>query len=291
MTDPGEVAAAFDGTRLAGLPVTHGLDGTLEVSNIDPAGLLEAWRAAHASVPLTGRWPVLIPTDPDDDVLSDPDPEPDPIHPPADELAELDRVARTIDPWPFFVKGPPEVCTVDRASFFGRGPGVFFGRGPGVDLTAELERHVAFPAPESVIQRWMFDRVSADPDLVAEVRRHNRYAVRTDCWFVPKAVAMLLLPTASPWLAPAWVEYFRAAGHDRELAAALWQWHHRWDAHLVACWDTMLQFVVHRPPALGDAAFELAGQLLDVATHLEMHQWELATVLPDGTAWFLHSRP
>jgi hypothetical protein len=283
MTDPAEVAAAFDGTGLAGLPVTHGLDGTLVVADIDPAGLLEAWRAAHALVPLTGRWPILIATDPDDDLLCDPDPEPDPIHPPADELAELDRVARTIDPWPFFVKGPPRLCTADQAGFI--------GRGSGMDLTAELERHVTFPAPESVVQRWMFDRVGADPDLVAEVRRHTRYAVRTDRWFVPKAVAMLLLPTASPWLAPAWVEYARAPGHDRELAAALWQWHHRWDARLVACWDTMLQFVVDRSPGPGEAAFELAGQLLDVATHLEMHQWELATVLPDGTAWFLHSRP
>ncbi|GAA1026035.1 hypothetical protein GCM10009557_02240 [Virgisporangium ochraceum] len=86
-------------------------------------------------------------------------------------------------------------------------------------------------------------------------------------------------------VAPAWVDFYRSAGHTRELAAALWQWHHRWGAHLVACWDTMLRLVAHRPPEPGEPAFALAGQLLAVATHLEMRQWALATVLPDSTAW------
>lgn len=281
MTDPREVAAALRGTRLGGLRVAEGPGETLLVPGVDPDDLIEAWRAAHALVPATGRWPVLATTDfsdewePVDDQEGLTDTGPD--------LGEFDRAARTTDPWPFFGQGADDVVTADQAGFF--------GREHDVDLSADLTRHVTFPAPESDVQRWMFERVRSDPDVVAALRQRFRHVVETGYWFVPDEVTVVLLPTASSWLAPVWFDFYGAEGHEAELAAALWQWHHRWGAHLVAGWGTMLQLFVDRPPVLGEEAFELAGQLLGVASHLDMHRWALATVLPDSQAWFLHRRP
>jgi hypothetical protein len=52
-----EVAALLQGTPLAMLPVGDGPSGALVVSGIDPARLHDAWRAAFALLPVTGRWP------------------------------------------------------------------------------------------------------------------------------------------------------------------------------------------------------------------------------------------
>jgi hypothetical protein len=71
----------------------------------------------------------------------------------------------------------------------------------------------------------------------------------------------------------------------------LWQWEQRWGARLVACRDTMLQFVVERPPAPGEQAWELAGQIRALARNLDMDRWELAVALTEGDAWFIDNRP
>lgn len=276
MTDVRDVAAALAGTPLAGLPVGYGLDGTILIPGVDPARLLEFWRAARALVPVTGRWPVMV-MDEDDDPL---DTEYDPEFASVDEseLADLDRAARTADPW----RHDDRILTGDELPYL-------VSSRSGVDLTVPALASVPLPATSQTMQHWLYRRVLSDPELTAQLVDFYRYELSTDCWFTPHRVMLTLLPTASSWLAPRWVSYFDTLPPN--VAAALWQWHERWGAELVACWGTMLQFVVQRPPAPGDEAWEAAGQLLELATHLHLDQWELAAALPEGRAWFLHRRP
>ncbi|MFI7217937.1 hypothetical protein [Micromonospora maritima] len=65
----------------------EGLGRTFVVEEIDPARLPDAWQAAHAAMPATGRWPVIT-------LPGDLDHEPD-----TEELADLNQMARTLDPW------------------------------------------------------------------------------------------------------------------------------------------------------------------------------------------------
>jgi hypothetical protein len=49
--------------------------------------------------------------------------------------------------------------------------------------------------------------------------------------------------------------------------------------------------VVARQPAPGDDAWELAGQIMALGGSLQNAQWQLASALRCGDAWFLHDRP
>jgi hypothetical protein len=277
-----EVTAALRGTSLADLPVGDGPAGALVVSGIDSEdsdSLLRAWRVAHGLLPVTGRWPVLMTTDGVED-LEDQTPLDAEA---AMELRSLDRAARIVDPWPTFQRwddGPPDV----ELSFYTQG---FYG----VDVTAEVLPRVVPDVGRQLLLRAAYDRVLSDADLTAQVLERTRGVLSTDCWYVPDNVSLLLLPTALPWLAPDWINFYGALGHREAFAAALWQWHERWDARLVACWGTMLQFDVHRPPQLGDDAWTAARQLLALAPNFDIHQWELAVAISIGDAWFVHNRP
>jgi hypothetical protein len=173
-----------------------------------------------------------------------------------DEVEALEHAAETTDPW-----------TVYR----------WWG-----DVTAE---------------RRAWERLLADPAALEQAAlRVGRY-VGTGQWFTPReGVQIVLLPTATQWLAPAWLSYFGAeqfggdAGRNA-LAAAIRQWEREWGAELVASWGTMLQFVAARRPALGEAAWQLALQQLAIGGSLEATPSELALALTRSDAWFLHSRP
>jgi len=275
MPDRAELAAHFAGTVLEGLPVEDAHAGAFVISGIDPSGLLAAWRTARALVPATGRWPVLI-TD-EWGRGWEPDPEP----PPTDELDELDEVARTFDPWAgcrSWMNDP----LAEEAPYAARG---FFG----TDLSG-----VVHPPPDpfetrGAFERRLYEHILTDPELTARVRTATRSVVSTDYWYVPERVQMLLLPTAVPWLAAAWVDLFEVDAED--LAAALYQWYRRCGAELVAAWGTMLQFVVARPPSPGDDAWAVAGQILAQSSHLDISQWELAVAVADGETWVIHRRP
>jgi hypothetical protein len=234
---------------------------------------------AHRLLAVTGRWPVLITTDYHEDLL-----EPTPFGArAAAALADLDRAARRADPWPLFQQsddGPPEV----ELPFYTQG---FYG----VDVTAAVLPNVGPDVGTQQLLRAAYDHVRSDPGLTAQVVQRTRDVVSTDYWYVPDEVSLLLLPTASPWLAPYWISFYGALGHEQELAAVLWQWHERWDVRPVACWDTMLQFEVGRPPAPGEDAWTAARQVLALARNFDIHQWELAVAVTVGDAWFVHNRP
>ncbi|GAA2522302.1 DUF4253 domain-containing protein [Winogradskya humida] len=269
-----EVTAA-----LQGRPVQEGPKGALVVPGIDPDGLHEAWRSAHALLPVTGRWPILVTTDWDEDVVA-----PSPFDDEAQTaLAALDHAARTVDPWLHYRRDDDEDPEVE-SSFYTEG---FYG----VDVTAHVQPAIGPGAGAQQVLRAAYDHVLSDPELTGRVRERTRNAVSTDFWFKPDEVSLLLLPTASPWLAPFWVDFYGALHGIDDFAAALWQWHRRWDVRLVASWDTMLQFEVHRPPVPGDDAWTAARQLLALGPDFDIHEWELAVAVTSGDAWFVHNRP
>jgi hypothetical protein len=225
---------------------------------------------------VTGRWPVAVTLDfvqPNFDLdLGDPE---------AAELVELDRLARSGDPWKDV--GSWQIDSVEEMHAT--------VRTGDWDLREQIAREMTFPAEEVAVDRWVYDRIVADPAQRAQQVEWVADLTTTRQWFQPTSAALVLLPTTVPWLAPAWLYYFGEPEGGGGTAAALYQWNQRWGAELVAHWGTMLQLVATRRPADGQEAWELAGQIKRLGGSLEMHQWELALALTAGDAWFLHDRP
>ncbi|GAA2634825.1 DUF4253 domain-containing protein [Paractinoplanes durhamensis] len=261
-----QIAAALRGTVLDGHAVEEGLGGTFLVDDVDPTDLVTSWQAARR----TGRHPVFT-------LPGDLDHEPEPA-----ELASLDQSARTTDPWSVYRRADYQQ-EVERYVAAFLGPGM-------VDRAVE---QLPRPTTDAALQRWVYDTVLADPSPAARVAPGFAYLIGTKRWHTWPEVQLVLLPTTSSWLAPAWVNYFGAARPDGQAAwaAALWQWDQHWGAGLVAAWGTMLQLLTTRRPAPGDQAWQLAGQLLAVGGSLECEQWQLAIALTQDDAWFLHDRP
>lgn len=281
--DLDHLEAAFAGTPLAGLPIGYGPAGTVLVTDIDPDRLHEAWRAADALVPVTGRRPVLVTDDFGDSAEIRAEPQPGPPEP---ELRAFAEAAEAADPWSVY-----RHYSEDHE--VGEGEVGAYARGAiGVDLTA-LAADVPLPTPRPVLERTLYDRLLADADLHDRVLDRVRLISQTDYWFTPDSVQLMLVPTSDVRTSAYWVDFYGALERDDQpvLAEVLAQWHRRWDARLVASWGTMLQFQVGRRPAAGDEAWAAAGQLKALAPNLELSRWEVAVALPAGDAWFVHNRP
>ncbi len=226
-------------------------------------------------MPITGRWPVFtLPG-----VLGH---EPD-----ADELADLVQVVQTLDPWSVYRRYRRD--DVQDQGDVERYVQTFLGD----DMLTRAIEELTPPTTSAALQRWTYDTLIADGQLASRAFSGSEYLVGTARWHTPPQVQLVLLPTTSQWLAPAWVPYF---GADRDngipaLAAAIWQWEQRWGAALIAAWGTMLQFTAQRRPQPGPPAWELAGEQLAVGGSLQCEQWQLAIALTRGDAWFLHDRP
>lgn len=281
--DLDQIEAAFVGTPLAGLPIGHGPWGTVLVAGVDPSRLQEAWQAADALVPVTGRRPVMVTDDFDDTLRIRPEPQPGPSE---SELRAFAEAAKSSQPWLVY-RHYSEDDDVDE------GEVEYYARGvAGVDLTA-LVSDVALPTPRPALERELYDRLLADPDLHARVRDSVRFVTQTDYWYTPKSVLLMLTPTSDVRSCGYWVDFFGAPtrAYQQSLAEVLAQWRRRWDVRLVASWGTMLQFQVGRRPTPGDEAWAAAGQLKALAANLDLSRWEVAVALPAGDAWFLHNRP
>ncbi|OJF11298.1 uncharacterized protein DUF4253 [Couchioplanes caeruleus] len=266
---------------MAGLPVGHGPRGTLLVQDVPPDESLAAWRAARARVPVTGRWPVLV-TDEFEPEWLRLRARPDPSAPTASELADLDQTTNTIDPW-------PEFTFDDDRELLKAGYVALITQGYHVDLTAEAIQRFGLPTTAGAVERWVYQRVLSDPELLHRVESDDRYVRHIEAWYAPDRVTLMLLPTDLPWMAPFWTDLYMTS--DERLAGALRQWHERWGAHLVASWGTVLQLVVERPPQSREDAWTVAGQILGMASHLEMARWKLAIALPRSKQWHIHNRP
>ncbi|MFI5495155.1 DUF4253 domain-containing protein [Actinoplanes sp. NPDC051859] len=277
---PDEVAAALTDTPMAGLPVGHGPQGTVLVQSIPPDDPLAAWQAARAKVPVTGRWPVLV-TDEFEPGWLRLQAQPDPDAPTESELADLDQSTRTVDPWPEFTR--------DDANLLDAGYVAVRTRGNRVDLTAEAVRRLGLPTTADVVETWAYQRVLSDPRLLHLMETDDSHVRHIESWYAPDRITLMLLPSGLPWMAPFWTDLYMTS--DDCLAAALRQWHDRWGAYLVASWGTMLNLVVERPPQSREDAWTVAGQILGMASHLEMARWQLAIALPRAKAWHIHNRP
>ncbi|MFC4148056.1 DUF4253 domain-containing protein [Micromonospora mangrovi] len=273
MDDARDIATALRGSVLQGHPVEEGPGHTFLVRKVEPARLLDAWHAAHAVMPVTGRWPVF--TLPDG--LYD---EPDAVY-----LADLDRAARTLDPWSVYQRSSEvqDHQSVERYVQTFLGP----------EMVASAFEQLTLPTTSTALQRWTYDTLLADSKLAARAFSGSKYLVGTSRWHTWPEVHLVLLPTTSQCLAPAWVPYFGATRDNciPALAAALRQWDQRWGAALIAAWGTMLQLTAQHRPQPGSQAWELAGQLMAVGGSLQCEQWQLAIALTRGDAWFLHDRP
>ncbi|MEU8158687.1 DUF4253 domain-containing protein [Micromonospora parva] len=281
--DLARIEAAFVGTPLAGLPIGHGPAGTILVADVDPDRLYEAWRAADALVPVTGRRPVLVTDDFDDGLTIRPEPEQGPSE---SELRAFAEAAASSAPWLSY-RHYSEDQQVEQSEID------YHARGTTrVDLSA-LVSDVALPTPVPVLERAMYDRLLTDADLHAQVLGKVRLVTQTDYWFTPDSVLLMLVPTSDVRSSAYWVDFYGAltCEHQRKLAEVLAQWRHRWDARLVASWGTMLQFQVGRRPTPGDEAWVAAGQLKALAPSLDLRRWEVAVALSAGDVWFVHNRP
>jgi hypothetical protein len=272
--DLDEVAAALRGTPLEGHRVVEGLGGTMLVEDVAPTDILKSWRAAPSAVPVTGRWPVLTGVG---ELYHEPEP---------DEVAALERAARAVDPWSIYPNWGDDPVGSDDLRWHVWDVG-------GVDLLARAAQELPLPTTRLAVERWVWETILADPVLAEAGDSIAASYVGTRTWYTPAEVQLVLLPTPVQWLAPAWISYFGAARPDGQagLAAAIRQWEHSWSAELVACWATMLQFVVNRPPAPGPGAWQLAKQLKAVGGNLDMPPWQLALAVTRSNAWFLHDRP
>ncbi|WP_091321150.1 DUF4253 domain-containing protein [Micromonospora chersina] len=281
--DLDQIRAAFVGTPLAGLPIGHGPAGTVLVADVDPDRLHPAWQAADALVPVLGRRPVLVTDDFDGTLRFRPEPEPGPSE---SELRAFAEAAEASDPWSIYHHySEDEEVYEGEVGYYARGVA-------GVALTA-LVSDVALPTERQALERTLYDRLLADADLHARVFASVRFLTRTDYWYTPNSVLLMLLPTSDIRSSGYWVDFYGAltSEYQRRLAEVLAQWRHRWDARLVASWGTMLQFQVGRPPAPGDEAWAAAGQLKALAPNLDLNRWEVAVALSAGDAWFVHNRP
>ncbi len=279
LVTPEEIAAALADTSLAGAPVHAHPNGLVLVDVSSPDQVLSAWQAARARLSVTGRWPVAI--------------APDWNHfdhyprPSAADLSALDVSARTADPWPELERWLHDrSVTVDDL-----GDCLIESGATDLGLQSRGRFELTFPTTSLAVERWILDQVAADPALADLVEQSSDvpYLVGTQQWFTPDALQIALLPTGSPWHAPAWLDFFETSPQD--LAAVLRQWQDTYGAELVACWGTMLQFVVHRPPAPGAQAWELARRQMSLGPSLQTPLWMLARALPRSDAWFVHSRP
>ncbi|MEU8391228.1 DUF4253 domain-containing protein [Micromonospora sp. NPDC048842] len=278
-----QIEAAFLGTPLAGLPIGHGPSGTILVAGVDPDRLYEFWQAAEALVPVIGRRPVMVTDDFDDALTIRSEPEQGPSE---TELHAFVEAAASSEPWLTYRHySEDQQVDEDEIEFYTRGT-------TGIDLTA-LVPDMVLPTPLPVLERALYDRLLADADLHAQVLGNVRLVTQTDYWYTPDSVLLMLLPTSDVRASTYWVDFYGALTEEerQQLAEVLAQWRHRWDARLVASWDTMLQFQVGRRPTPGDEAWVAAGQLKALAPDLELSQWEVAVALPAGDAWFVHNRP
>ncbi|MCC2314095.1 DUF4253 domain-containing protein [Cellulomonas xiejunii] len=254
-----ETGRALRGTMLEGMLVTSPPNeypegspfwrpdsDVLVIEGVEPARVLDHWRAARAVLPTTSRWPVAVAPEWHGGFQQVPD----------DELAELEVSIVGMDDSRVF---PRFVFDVPSAQQDWQGLEHLF---PGAGLLPMMAAELPDPVLDHEVDRWIHDRLMADPSLVALVEERLQWHLGTRSWFEPDSVELALLPTTSPWLAIEWVGYF-GADHDLPaFVAALKRWHSTWGAELVAAWGTMLQFTVTRRPQQGEEAWELAGQLL-----------------------------
>lgn len=274
--DVDDVRAALRGSYLDGLPLREGSQGDVIITAVPPQQVLEAWNAARALVPITGRWPVAVTT-----------PEwfwrqQRAAHQTRDEeLAVFSDALERADPWLGLEDRYEDLPYAEAA--------VRHHEFPDAELIEEAVRELALPVDVLALERWIYERVRTDPSRREAQEPVSALYEQGRDWFQPEEVELALLPSDSPWMPALWVDYYdRTPAH---FGAVLRQWNRRWGVELVACWGTMAQFVVHRPPSSGQEAWEAALQIGFMGQSLQDPLWQRALAVEGTNTWFLHERP
>lgn len=103
--------------------------------------------------------------------------------------------------------------------------------------------------------------------------------------------AMLFLPTTQPEHVAAYLHYFGADQRGSLLLALLRDWHERYGAEVYACYGTMMQLAVSRPPSTLSDALQLAAEQQSISSSLELSLRAHARLLLGRPDWYLHDRP
>jgi hypothetical protein len=163
------------------------------------------------------------------------------------------------------------------------------GQAPTVD---DLRSAVGDPVAETVAERWLLDwELAHCPD--AGLDDPASYL----SWFEPgEGVKIMLSPRPEPWSAAVYAGHYGNDWPDSDLRPALVRdWCVRYGAEPVANWETMQQFVIRRPPATLDQAWEVArAQALlwpDTYRLPGVNVRQMARDLVGRDRWFLHLRP
>jgi hypothetical protein len=142
------------------------------------------------------------------------------------------------------------------------------------------------------LERWLLDYELRNEPAVRPDRR-----LHMDWWPMAQQRYFLVLPPAARSAATlAYISWFGFEQTSRELVVcALQSWSDRFGAELVACWGTMLDFVVTRPPTTLDEAFVLAAEHAAIAPAT---LWSAGLTIRDHaralvgrTTWRLHEGP
>lgn len=264
-----------------GIDLHEGPGGCLVIESVDPTNWLTTWQSLRDATPRTGRYPLAIGNDFGEvgRLYEELERERQGVATPFDQEA-YQREIENVDPWA--VLGVSRHFSYEVADAEVR---YYVPEGLGDQAVREV------PPPRTVhdLARWSYDLLRQRPQgrAVADFD----YLVSPDNWYVPEAVALVLLPTPHPWMSGRWEFYGFWGEEATALPAAMREWHIRWGAEPVAAWGTVLQFVVSRPPSEDEDAWRLAEQLLTIARSNQEKLWQLALALPRGHHWFLHSRP
>ncbi|WP_369069387.1 DUF4253 domain-containing protein [Kineococcus terrestris] len=154
---------------------------------------------------------------------------------------------------------------------------------------------LTMPVDWSDVDCWTYERARADSTVRERLDEDLKRYEGGRNWYTPRVVDLVFLPSEVPWMSAAWLSYFGAMEGRPEarvpFGAVLREWYEKWGAELVACWGTMLQFVVGRPPASGREAWNLNRQIMTMAGSLQDPPWMRALALERTDTWFLHDRP
>ena len=264
--------------------------GTALIVDVTPGEKLDVWAAARAAVGESGRWPVLVRRDDEDDLFSrfyfeegadGADSDPAAVLARAETIDVDDRIARMHARYLAAADALPDYARSVTLARYGEAPPLAQIRAAAVDAASvdlAVERH---------LYDWEHGREPVtEPDQGVQE------------WFGEDDDVMLaLLPSPHPWAVFAYVDaLYDTCGYGQDLlTAAARRWYERHGAEPVAALGVMTWFAVTRPPTSPDEAWNAAAEHYALAENTfstpGISVREHARTLSGADRWVLFSRP
>jgi hypothetical protein len=285
----------LEGRRVLSVPV-EGSDDAVFAVECGADELLAVWSDARGRVDTTGRWPVLA-TDWGggglEDVLTPwqrahPGVTADSIRVDGARQASAAAITWKLSRGGALIERPADV------SYQVRKTQEALGIEQGSPDVPDWMTRGSWTFFDHWLFRWELEQVGTT-ELARRVEQAHNGPFE---WFIPpEPILLLFLPTADGFETPAYLSFYGMEGPagSARLIALLRDWKRQFGAELVAHWDTMLQFLVDRPPADADEAWDIAWQHDVIAnSFLGQSSVELrhhAAMLMREKKWFLEERP